>query len=910
MVGWKLAAIVGILGCTLVGCGGGAGSSHALSTVPTAPVAGFTFLPASPSAGEAVQFTDTSTGSPTSWIWNFGDGSTSSTQNPTHAYPSAGSYTVTLSVGNNGGTHSTSKSISLSAAAKGNFSGSIVLGSPTTNSIKLNIFSADQSGNITVQYGASTSLFDHQSAVATVMAGAPLQISLDGLNANTQYYYRLYYQPAGGSGAGPTDSYTFRTARPVGSTFTFTIQADSHLDENSDLNVYLRTLANVAADSPDFHVDLGDTFMCEKASQPLVAGTPQAPDQATVNTRYKYERANFGVMSASVPLFLVNGNHEGEAGWILDGTANNLAIWTTQVRQQLYLNPTPDSFFSGDTFTESYVGQRASWYSWQWGDALFIVLDPYWNTTTKSTDGWSLSLGQRQYNWLRDTLAASTAKYKFVFIHSLVGGLDGQYRGGIEGAPYFEWGGKNLDGTDGFATKRPGWGVPIHQMLKQYGVTTVFHGHDHLYARQVLDGIIYQEVPQPSAKNTSSGPSLATAYHYASGTILSSAGHLRVTVSPTNVKVEYVRAWLAANETATQRNREVDDTWTATPSGSAPIASFSMSPSTPTAGQSIQFSDASLGSASTWLWNFGDGNTSSAQNPAHTYSNSGVYTVTLSATNSFGSNSVAQTVSVGSSGITSVFDGNIVLGSPTSNSAKANLFSPDQSGTAYIAYGNASGAYDKVTRILTIQPATPVEFSLTGLTENTQVFFRVYFQPAGASGFGSGAESSFHTARPAGSTFTFDIQGDSHPEREKTEFNSDLYKRTLSTAAADRPDFYLTIGDGFSVDTLDAATITTAQVTGRYTLQRPYLGITGASAPVFFVNGNQEQAARYLLGNFPVDAGDQTVFERHSDFRCNLGVADHGNIAGLVVTLDGTRRTHQVLGGVAGLCQKSACRRG
>lgn len=45
-----------------------------------------------------VQFTDQSTGTPTSWNWDFGDGSTSTVQNPSHTYESVGSYTVMLTV--------------------------------------------------------------------------------------------------------------------------------------------------------------------------------------------------------------------------------------------------------------------------------------------------------------------------------------------------------------------------------------------------------------------------------------------------------------------------------------------------------------------------------------------------------------------------------------------------------------------------------------------------------------------------------------------------------------------------------------------------------------------------------------------------------------------------------------------
>ncbi len=68
-----------------------------------APVADFTFSPPSPFAGDAVQFTNTSAGLYTSSFWNFGDGATSSQTHPSHAYATAGSYTVSLTVTGPGG---------------------------------------------------------------------------------------------------------------------------------------------------------------------------------------------------------------------------------------------------------------------------------------------------------------------------------------------------------------------------------------------------------------------------------------------------------------------------------------------------------------------------------------------------------------------------------------------------------------------------------------------------------------------------------------------------------------------------------------------------------------------------------------------------------------------------------------
>ena len=95
----------------------------------------------------------------------------------------------------------------------------------------------------------------------------------------------------------------------------------------------------------------------------------------------------------------------------------------------------------------------------------------------------------------------------------------------------------------------------------RHKVTAVFHGHDHFYAHQVLDGVIYQLVPQPSARNSNNGDQLAADYRYLAGTFLASSGHLRVTVSPTTVTSEYVRTWLPTAQTATRVNGQVDHRW-------------------------------------------------------------------------------------------------------------------------------------------------------------------------------------------------------------------------------------------------------------------------------------------------------------------------------------------------------------
>jgi hypothetical protein len=439
-----------------------------------------------------------------------------------------------------------------------------LLGRPEPTSIALNLVPA-RDLDVFVEAGDSAMTLQTVVPMQRVTGGVPVVLTLSRLQPDRLFSWRLSWRVVGATAFTVGPLRTFRTARPPGRGFTFTIQADSHMDENSVPDQYVRTLSNVRTDAPDFHVDLGDTFMCEKHDQPLVAPMVPAPDEPTVVTRYLYERRNFGVLSPSVPLFLVNGNHDGELGYLSLGAGNDLATWATRARQQYFLPPTPDTFFSGDERTTAFLGRRGAFYAFTWGDALFVMLDPFWDTVSRSNmNGWTMTLGASQYTWLAQTLRSSTAKWKFVFIHNLVGGLDGQQRGGIEAAPYFEWGGLELDGGFAFPQRRPamaGWQKPIHALLVETGVTAVFHGHDHLYVHQSLDGVVYQEVPQPSARNTNNAAVLAGQYHYDAGTSLASAGHLRITVTPTTVTSEYVRSWLPMQETASRHNAEVAHTW-------------------------------------------------------------------------------------------------------------------------------------------------------------------------------------------------------------------------------------------------------------------------------------------------------------------------------------------------------------
>lgn len=129
---------------------------------------------------------------------------------------------------------------------------------------------------------------------------------------------------------------------------------------------------------------------------------------------------------------------------------------------------------------------------------------------------------------------------------------------------FFEWGGKNADGSLRFRRPPARMGDADPDLLVKRRVSAVFHGHDHLYVRSERDGLVYQCVPQPG--NVAGGTrSAAAEYGYKSGTIFGSPGYLRVRIGAEQARVEFVRSAVAnagepGNRRGDPRNTEVNGT--------------------------------------------------------------------------------------------------------------------------------------------------------------------------------------------------------------------------------------------------------------------------------------------------------------------------------------------------------------
>ena len=307
-------------------------------------------------------------------------------------------------------------------------------------------------------------------------------------------------------------------------------------------------MLNVKSDNPDFVLTLGDDFR--------TSNIPQPPTFDNIKWLFNGHRPYHNIIGQDAPIFNVNGNHEWEEGYLLNGTQNSYPILVAANRLEFYANPRPNYFYSGNSDNESFIpdgGLLENYYSWTWGDVLYVVLDDYWYAKSDNST-WDCSFGLTQFMWLKNVLSTSSAKYKMIFHHH----VSCTCRGGAEYANLYEWGGYSGSKAPQwvFDQYRPGWGnQSIHQMMVQYKVNAMFQGHDHLYCIQEVDGVKYVTVPMPAydynvfpgGDNDNSVFFTKDIYVdpvYGKGGPFGPSGHLTVNVTPSTVNVSYYRVAL------------------------------------------------------------------------------------------------------------------------------------------------------------------------------------------------------------------------------------------------------------------------------------------------------------------------------------------------------------------------------
>ena len=176
------------------------------------PVADFSSFDTTVTIGETVLFLDNSTNMPDTWHWAFGDGGTSTQQNPTHVYQNTGDYDITLVVSNPAGSDSLTKNtyITVNSTLPTVYTGSVA---------GLNYYGANVNGSVIDNGGDSVSAYGvcwNKTGLPTLLdsfsvdgSGVGSFVSiLSGLETNTTYYARAYASNTVGTGYGAEVSFT------------------------------------------------------------------------------------------------------------------------------------------------------------------------------------------------------------------------------------------------------------------------------------------------------------------------------------------------------------------------------------------------------------------------------------------------------------------------------------------------------------------------------------------------------------------------------------------------------------------------------------------------------------------------------------------------------------------------------
>ncbi|MFA5407898.1 MAG: PKD domain-containing protein, partial [Bacilli bacterium] len=647
-----------------------------------APAAQYALNASTGNAPFAVAFTDTSTGTPGWWRWDFGDGTTSNDQNPTHTYTEPGTYPVNLTAWTLYGEDTTSATVTVLEMPAARF---------TQNSTEGNaplavLFTDESTGNVTAwgwSFGdGETSTAQHP--LHTYAAPGTYTVTLNasnafGFNLNTHTDYIDVGNPpevafttnaTGGNAPlavwfsdtslnAPTswlwsfgDGETSAQQSPVHTyaapgTYAVTLAATNAYGEDSETKTDLITILtapgasfteNVTEGNAPLAVQFTDTSTGDIIAWSWAFGDGEtSADQSPVHTY------------AAPGTYTVTLNASNPYGYDLS-TQTDLVTVLAPPAAGFTQNVTAGNAPLAVAFTDASTGNVTAW-AWAFGDGqtsaqqspvhTYAAAGLYTVTLNASNAyGYDLSTQPDLITVLTPPAAAFSANATVIPVGGTVLFTDAS-TGDITG-----WAWTFGDGET--STDQS----PAHTYAAA-GTYTVTLNATNAYGSGTETKVAYIDVgPVPVADFTAdvTGGNTPLTVQFTDTTANNPTswawtfgdGETSTAQSPSHTYAAagtYTVTLTASNAYGEDTETKIELVTALTPA----TASFTTDVTGGNAPLAVQFTDTSTGNVTGWAWTFGDGQTSTDQSPAHTYASPGLYTVTLNASNPYGYDLSTQT---------------------------------------------------------------------------------------------------------------------------------------------------------------------------------------------------------------------------------------------------------------------------
>jgi len=548
------------------------------------PVAAFTV--AQTSTPLTVHFTDTSINSPTSWTWDFGDDTHNTTTNPTHTYRSAGTYSVNLTVSNPAGSSNTTRSVVVSKNPGGI---DLSVTSLTPNGNAGDLF-ANEPNNITATI----------KNIGTAAAG-PFVVRVSINNNSTE-------SSATGLASGAQTSLviTDPVIRASGDVVTINVTVDTGnvINETDRTNNQYNLTKTVIYNGYKGKRYTGGNDVTTYRSYDIHGNLVCSPGDSEYKSGID-DWVQYTVTWSSADLPIPSGATVREARLYVPYTWDNS-------------NQAPDHIHIA--FNGKVVSNK-SWYHDESGFSSWAGY-AYGLLTYDVTSDFQAN-AQNSVILTRDTNRAKISPYGFTLV--IVYEDSSETRKQIFLNEEFDLLG--ADSTNYATTPEEatayvpftGQTISTANVTRADLITFVPSGNgpegDLLFNSNTLNTSTWQYMTNTQvAENTRDVTRYLTATGNEAGIRSTTTLHATMAASQEFLIVRY-----------------------------GPVVAFTQGTVSGDIPLTVTFTDQSIGSPTGWTWNFGDGSTSSLQNPTHTYTTAGTYTVKLTAAGSTGNDTLTKT---------------------------------------------------------------------------------------------------------------------------------------------------------------------------------------------------------------------------------------------------------------------------